>query len=250
MNSGKFAANFATAKKLNIAETWLTWISAVLMILEVILKNYSIDDIIQSVVISNCIIIVVFQLLTFIREIIQFIAEEHKRLDLFDNSFGTMLSEHRSVGYYSNDTIKAGITKLGVNNFESSFFTYRILEADFKYELLKAIIVLGVFVVAAICGLQIIIVLLIQITLPITIIVEGLRFGLTKYRVGSIYREYRKLFEKSSNIREADILNLVVSYTATIQSGHVLLSDKTYNHLNDPLSKEWQLIKKELNITE
>lgn len=179
---------------------------------------------------------------------LQFRAEKQKRLDLYDNSFGTKLSETHSEGYYSNDNVTPGYMKLAVNNFESVFFTYRIMKEDLYCTIAKAIFICVLFVCVAILGLKNIFVILIQITLPITILVESIRYAVTESRVEGIYFEYRKLFEKKGSIRYADILTQLVNYTATLTAGSVLLSNRTYNRLNASLSKEWEEIKKEFDI--
>lgn len=140
----------------------------------------------------------------------------------YDNSFGTKLSETRSVGYYSNDDVASGYMKLALNNFESVFFTYRIMKENLCPAIIKAIVISVIFILVAILGLQNIFILLIQITLPITIIVES--------------------------IRHADILNQLTNYTATLTAGSVLLDDRTYSKLNASLSKEWDEIKNEFEI--
>ena len=151
-------------------------------------------------------------------------------------------------GYYTNDSITSGYMKLAANNFESVFFTYRIMKEDLCCKVFKAIIICAIFVLVAMLGLQNIFILLIQITLPITIIVGSVRFAITESRVKEIYLEYRKLFEKKDSIRHADILNQLINYTATLTAGNVLLSDRTYNKLNASLSEEWEKIKNEFGI--
>ena len=248
MKTGNFATTFDKVRKADLAAKLLMWISAVLMLAEMFTQKLQYATATYYVVAVNCFVLVIFQIASFSRELLQFKAEMQKRLDLFDNSFGTKLSETHSDGYYSNDDVTPGYLKLAVNNFESVFFTHRIMKADLFCIVAKAIIICALFVFVAILGLQNIFVILIQITLPITILVESIRYAVTEYRIEGIYLEYRKLFEKKDSIRDADILNQLVNYTATLTAGSVLLSNKTYNRLNVSLSKEWEEIKKEFEI--
>ena len=54
--------------------------------------------------------------------------------------------------------------------------------------------------------------------------------------------------EKKDRIREVDIFYQLANYTATLAAGSVLLNERTYNHLNESLSKEWEYIKKYFEI--
>lgn len=248
MKPANFAIVFDTVKKFNRIAQILMWLSAALMVAEIITEKLQYTTITYYIVAVNCFVLVIFQVMSFSKELLQFKAEQLKRLDLYDNSFGTKLSERHSEGYYSNDNLDPGYMKLAVNNFESVFFTYRIMKEDFCRSIVMAIAISSLFVMVALFGLQNIFILLIQISLPITIIVDSIRFTVTESRISCIYLEYRSLFEKKDRIREADILNQLVNYTATLTAGSVLLNDRTYNRLNESLSKEWEDIKKEFEI--
>lgn len=248
MKQAEFAITFDSVKKFNRTANALMWISAALMIAEIFTGNNQYTDVTHYIVASNCFILVIFQAISFSKELLLFKVECQKRLDLYDNSFGTKLSETRSVGYYSNDDVASGYMKLALNNFESVFFTYRIMKENLCPAIIKAIVISVIFILVAILGLQNIFILLIQITLPITIIVESIRYAVTESRVKEIYLEYRKLFEKKESIRHADILNQLTNYTATLTAGSVLLDDRTYSKLNASLSKEWDEIKNEFEI--
>lgn len=248
MKIGEFAITFDNVKKVASIANALMWISAALMLAEMFTETQQHAEATHYIVAINCFVLVIFQVIYFYKEMLQFKAEQQKRLDLYDNSFGTKLSETHSEGYYTNDSITSGYMKLAANNFESVFFTYRIMKEDLCCKVFKAIIICAIFVLVAMLGLQNIFILLIQITLPITIIVGSVRFAITESRVKEIYLEYRKLFEKKDSIRHADILNQLINYTATLTAGNVLLSDRTYNKLNASLSEEWEKIKNEFGI--
>lgn len=248
MKTGNFAITFGRVRKADFIARLLMWISAALMLAEMFTQNQHYATATYYIVAVNCVLLVIFQIASFSRDLLQFRAERQKRLDLYDNSFGTKLSETHSEGYYSNDDVTPGYMKLAVNNFESVFFTYRIMKEDLCCTITKAIFICILFVCVAVLGLQNIFVLLIQISLPITIVVESIRYAVTEARVEEIYMEYRKLFEKKDSMRDADILNQLVNYTATLTAGGVLLSNRTYNRLNVSLSKEWEIIKKEFEI--
>lgn len=243
-----FTLTFKTVKKCDCFAQVLMWFSATLMLAELLTKNLGCTTATNYIVAIDCFVLIIFQFLSILKEFFQFKAEQQKRLDLYDNSFGTKLSETHSEGYYSNDKVAPGYMKLAVNNFESVFFTYRIMKEDLCCSIARAIFISFLFVLIAILGLQNIFILLIQITLPIKIFVDSIRFTVTERRISEIYFEYRRLFEKKDCIREADILNQLVNYTATLTAGSVLLNNRTYNRLNKSLSNEWEDIKKDFEI--
>lgn len=248
MKTGDFANTFDSVKKVDQGIKVSMWLSAALMLAEVFAEKMKYENTTECIAAINSFILVLFLFLSFSRELLLFKAEQLKRLDLFDNSFGTKLSETHTEGYYSNDSFTLGYKKLALNNFESVFFTYRIMKEDLGCVIIKAVLICAIFILVAIFGLHKIFILLIQITLPITILVESIRYVVTELRVKNIYFEYRKLYEKKGSIRHVDILNQLIKYTATLTAGSVLLSDRTYNKLNASLSKEWEQIKKEFDI--
>ena len=248
MKTGDYRITFDTVKKYDKISRILMWISAALMVAEIISENQQYTTITYIMVVINCFTLVIFQIISFCKVSLQFKAEQQKRTDLYDNSFGTRLSESRSEGYYSNDEVSSGYMKLAVNNFESVFFTYRIMKEDLRDSIVMAIAIVLLFVCVSLLGLQNIYILIIQITLPITIFVDSIRFAVTYCRISDIYKDYRKLFEKKDSIREADIIKQLLNYTATLTAGSVLLNDKTYKRLNDSLSVEWESIKRDFEI--
>lgn len=248
MKTAEFRSTFDKVKTYDKISQILMWISAALMVAEIISEKQQYTTITYIMVVINCFSLVIFQIISFHKELLQFKAEQQKRMDLYDNSFGTKLSESRSEGYYSNDEVFSGYMKLAVNNFESVFFTYRIMKADLRNSIVRAISVVLLFVCVSLLGLQNIYILMIQITLPITIVVDSIRFAVTYCRISEIYKDYRNLFEKKDGIREADIINQLLNYTATLTAGSVLLNDRTYNRLNESLSKEWVDIKTKFEI--
>lgn len=248
MNTDNFTLTFNSVKKYDRISKNLMWLSAALMVAEIFTEKLPYPTITIYIVAVNSIVLIFFQIMSISKEMLQFKAEQQKRLELYDNSFGTKLSETHTEGYYSNDKVAIGYMKLAVNNFESVFFTYRIMKEDLYSSIIRAITICSLFVLVAILGLQNIFILLIQITLPIAIIVDSFRFVVTESRISSIYFEYRRLFEKKDRIREVDIFYQLANYTATLAAGSVLLNERTYNHLNESLSKEWEYIKKYFEI--
>lgn len=116
-------------------------ISSTLMIGEFLCSLYESYACIVSVIIPlNCILIILYHVGEIFFDFVLAFAEKAKRKDLFDNAFGTKLAVKNSEGYYTNTGLPPGVYKLGVNNYESCFFTYRILKNDLWQNVTRVII--------------------------------------------------------------------------------------------------------------
>lgn len=244
-----FKNKFDIARKVKRITNILFVISSILMFFEYICSNNGASAKISYYIVSlNCLFIIIYQFGEICFDFILAYAEKEKRRDLFDNAFGTKLATKNSEGYYTNTGLPPGVYKLGVNNFESCFFTFRILKTDLWENVVRVIVIALLFLLIAFVPEKSWLVLLIQLTLPLSIILEALRYFETMYSLNNILDDYWKLFEKSNNIREADILFNLSNYTSTLARGRIILSNRTYNKLNDKVSLEWSEIKKKLNI--
>lgn len=103
------------------------------------------------------------------------------RKDFFDNSFETKYVEGRnSEEYFTNDELKAGFYKMGVNLFENVFFTREITAEMKKRKTLPVIMLLVILLVLAFWGYK-----NIFIGIPI------LQLFLSVYFLGSLVKLYQ-----------------------------------------------------------
>lgn len=244
-----FKNKFDIARNVKQASNVIFVISSTLMIVEFLCSLYESYACIVSVIIPlNCILIILYHVGEIVFDFVLAFAEKAKRKDLFDNAFGTKLAVKNSEGYYTNTGLPPGVYKLGVNNYESCFFTYRILKNDLWQNVTRVIIISILFLLVAFIPDKSWLVLLIQLSLPLVIFQESIRYLVTLSSLNSILDDYWKLFEKASEIREADLLYSISNYTSTLAIGRIILSESTYNKLNQKLSIEWSEIKNNLNI--
>lgn len=247
--SGDFKSLFQTVRRLRSAENWCVYIATTFLVFELFATIYNaVPAVVSCCQIATCILAVISLLIGLLSDQFLYQAEEEKRKDLLDNAFGTHLSEHDSNSYYSNETTPKGIKKLAVNNYESSFFTQRILSAGMGRQIALFISVLLVFVVVSLLANRDAVVLLLQLALPVNIIVEFVRYCSTYYRVKKLTLTYRMLFDNNKQPRPADLLLNVLNYTAALAYGKTLLDEKKYNQMNESLSLEWENIRKSLNL--
>lgn len=244
-----FSNIFQSVRKIRITESWCVIIATVFLVIEFVVTRYCANPaLIRLCQIATCVFAVLSMLLGLLSDHLLYQAEEEKRKDLFDNSFGSHLAEHNASSYYSNDAIPKGIKKLAINNFESSFFTKSILKAGMGRNIAVFVIVVLVYIVVSIVASRDAVVLLVQSALPVNITIEFVRTCSTYFRVNKLYHAYRVLFDNNSNPRTVDLLSNVLSYTAALAYGKTLLNEKLYEKINTSLSKEWEMIRTTLNL--
>lgn len=250
-----FKSSFDKAKKFDVWSGLLTYISAALFlivfVLELFSQNYTTILWIDRL---NCIVIVSYIILEFITDCIHSSAETYRRTDLVDNSFGCKLAENRSEEYYSNDELKNGLYKLGVNSFESCFFSYKIaLESQCRL-LHKSVFFGMLFILCAIVGYDKGIVFIIQLSLPLSVVIQAIRQQRFVSHLKIIYDNYRSVFDTLRDKKEiaqndyAKLTKEILEYEGTISWANLLLDEKKYNDMNAKLSEEWGQIKDEYKI--
>lgn len=250
-----FKNSFDKAKRLDAWSNRLIWISAFLFLIVFVGKLFSLNStIIQWIERVNCIVIFIYIVLEFVTDCIHSSAEAHRRCDLVDNAFGCKLAESRSEGYYTNDELKNGLYKIGVNSFESCFFSYKIASKSQCLLWVKSALFALLFIICAVIGYDKGIVVLIQLSLPLFVISHAIRQQRFVSRLKKTYDNYRSVFDTLRNKKSisqndyAKIMKEVLEYEGTISWANILLDEKTYNEMNEALSKEWEQMKKDYKI--
>lgn len=249
-----FKKKFDTAKKYDKISTFLLYASTILLIINFTLghiTNYH-STIIHWIEIINCVAIILFSIFEIIVNYIHFEAESHRREDFVDNSFASLIAENRTEGYYTNNDLKLGLYKMGVNNFESCFFSYNIAKKDLSYLWSKTILISLIFITIAICGYDKLLIFIIQLSIPIVLLQQSVKHTLFVSRLKNVLCRYRSLFssikKSKSKKNDSELIRDILEYEATIAWGNILLDEKTYNKMNFTLSNEWEDLKKEYSI--
>ena len=250
-----FRASFDEAKKYSKYSNFVLSVSTILLgmgfgikILDEDLSHIS--DFISSI---NSLFIIAFIVLSFLEENSFYNASIDRRSDFVDNSFKSSLSEHRSDGYYSNESIVSGIYKMAVNGFENSFFTYNISKEITKSKWIKNSFFIIVVLIFAVFGFSGAFVLLLQLTLPILLLQQAIRHTLLVIRINRVYENYRRLFNDlkdlgESKYKQPEIILNVLDYETILTFGAILLDSKIFDKLNPSLSGKWEVMKKEYKI--
>lgn len=252
-----FKSSFDKAKKFDVWSGLLTYISAALFlivfVLELFSQNYTTILWIDRL---NCIVIVSYIILEFITDCIHSSAETYRRADLVDNAFGCKLASNRSEDYYTNDELQKGLYKLGVNSFESCFFSYKIAAESQHCMWWKAVFFAMLFFFCAIFGYNKGVIFIIQLSLPLTVILQAIKQQKFVSHLKNIDGNYRSIFDtlrNKKNISKNDYAKLtkeILEYEGTISGANILLNEKKYEELNKALSDEWNRIKCEYEIVQ
>jgi hypothetical protein len=249
-----FKRDFKRAKQFDRFNSYFLYISTFLLVVGFILKKIPTMDekIASNIETANAILIVAIFFLGILVDYIYRNAENLRRLDLIDNSFGTRLSEKKSKDYYTNDDTDFGFKKVGINNYESSFFTYNILKEYINKERIKAGVISISFFLLAVCGYDKILILILQLSIPFTLISRLYKTEVLYCCSKSVCDNYRSIFDKAEELSEtkfhAEIVKNLLVYESNLAWSNILLDDATYHRMNEALSAEWDDIKARYNL--
>lgn len=239
-----FRKEFDVVRHWRTVEDWSLGGAALLMITEFSLtRAANLPQAITIIQIITCLLVVCSVMSNVVADYLLYQAEEDKRLDLLDNAFGRHRAEWHSKGYYNNDTLPNGFNKLAMNNFESSFFTYKILKSGLLTQWAILAVVWFAFLLVSLSGVRDVVVLLIQVALPMQVCLNAIRYFVTFFRVKAIYKSYRLLYNNGQHPRASDLMFNVLNYTAALAYGRLLLSNTRYSRMNESLSAEWESIR-------
>jgi hypothetical protein len=176
-------------------------------------------------------------------------AEDMRRKDLIDHSVSTQLADQNSIDYFTNNEIAPGIYKLGVNIFESSFFSKSIAEKMVWPAFRKVLLIILVFTVATLWADNEGMTTILQMALPYTIIQQFIRLLYYKHRLSGIYDTFVTIFQTPKNGRQSNLLlHNAMTYDSTHAWASIKLSQRLYDKWNPDLTAEWAALKQRLNI--
>lgn len=244
-----FKDNFDKAKKFDTYSNYALVISTAILIIAFFVnkKVVCFQQVSEWINRVNCLFILLYVGVEFMKDYYFFDASIQKREDFIDNSFGCSISGKKSQEYFTNDNIKAGIYKMCVNCFENVHFSYNIGYAMLTGIWVKAIFVSSIFIFLSICGYSEVVVLIIQLTLPLLLLLNAIKQTLFVNRLKNNLSSFKRLFNNMKrNERDdyiAEIICNVIEYEAILSWGGILFSSKLFSKMNTTLSQEWDSIK-------
>lgn len=233
---------------------WIILVISILgPIIQKIVTNYVIVEVFEMVIMIS--IPFYFFVDSIQSLILRPLANSIRRNDFIDNSLGSKLSLRKSLGYYDNDNLKAGLYKLTCNLLENCFFTLELL----KKQTIKILLVPTTFsiliLVFAYCGFKQLStsILIFQVFFSASIIGKAINHFILLSGLSNIQNSLSALFViqdfKINDIKyESLILKNLLDYETLISRIQVTIPDKLFDEHNFKLSAEWGALKENKNI--
>ncbi len=210
----------------------------------------------DTINILNIIGISLFFCIELINEFILLPQADNKRRDDFiDNSFGSKFSTNNSVGYYDNDEINKGLYKASVNLFENCFFTYSLVKIATISKIIMPTIMLLLTIVLAFYGFK-------QVPIALTVLqaifsanILGLliKHFILLNKLSTIQDTWILLFQNSdlktdTHKYQTHIYKYWLQYETLHSKINAGISDKIFTKNNVLLTDEWNKLKLKYNI--
>lgn len=180
-------------------------------------------------------------------------AEMKRRLDWLDHSFGTNFSGKKSEGYFTNESLEAGLKKLAVNCFENAHHTNFIISRMSPVTLTKTIILVLIFIFSSLIGDREIARLFFELSFPALLINKLIRTIFYRTKISHVYDRFKTLFNDlmttDFNNKTAEALRDIVEYETTLAWASTPLDSEIFYKHKDRLAEEWEDLKKEYKIT-
>ncbi|ORX75834.1 hypothetical protein BCR32DRAFT_271639 [Anaeromyces robustus] len=206
--------------------------------------------IIIHIVINSAYIIITRLIDIFLKN---YVETEHRKT-FIKNSLNANITENTTPDLYYNNNEKESIKKMGLNCFETLFFSKFIANKMIKEEGLKTfgIILIYISLLFQIKNLAALILIISQTFFSIEYIFKFIKLYYFKTQANYIYTEVYDIFitspPKEENVFIAKILDIIMNYECLKYFCKISLSSRIFNKYNSILSKEWDdIYNKKLN---
>jgi hypothetical protein len=178
-------------------------------------------------------------------------AEDKRRQDFLSNACNIPLIHETTVGYYNNDLIGV-IPRIAGQLFENTFFTKSIVHFMVRRErkFLCAYVVIYLLIIFYRDTDLAFIAVVSQAIFSEQILSRYLRLEWFRMRTEKTFDEVYRMFQSKpdKDNLQAQTLDFLVNYETTKATAGIPLSSRLFERLNPTLSREWECIKKKLNI--
>jgi hypothetical protein len=233
------------------------WIILGLSTLPLICNEFCLkNNLSDTINILNIIGISLFFFLELINEFILIPQADNKRRDDFiDNSFGSKFSPNNSIGYYDNDEINNGLYKAAVNLFENCFFTYSLVKVTTISKIITPTIMLFLTIVLAFYGFKQVPFALsvLQALFSANILGMLIKHFILLNKLSSIQDTWILLFQntdlKTDTVKyQTHIYKYWLQYETLHSKINAGIPDKVFTKNNPILTTEWATLKQKYNI--
>jgi len=178
--------------------------------------------------------------------------ENQRRKSLLKESFGVNTTLKETNKYYNNNE-KHSIVKLGLNCYESAFFTKKIVDKMMPGNILKFVIIITIYVILMIKLEDMNLLLVItQTVFSSEIILYFIKLCYYKFQLDKVCKDFENIYFKIG-LQNKDInvliLDTTMDYECLKSYCKILISSKIFFDNNDKWSKEWQKLLKKIKRT-
>jgi hypothetical protein len=176
-------------------------------------------------------------------------AESERRKSLLKESFNSPITLKETNRYYNNNETPS-VEKLGLNSYESVFFTKNVVDKMIIKDLFKIVVLIIVYIILMVRLDNLDILLIITQTLfSSEFIFYFIKLIYYKFQLEKLSNEFQNVFfitkNKDSN-RNALILDAVMGYECLKSYCEISISSKIFFANNDKWSKDWKNILKKI----
>ena len=170
------------------------------------------------------------------------LAEKERRKSLLKESFNIPITLKETKKYYNNKATPS-IKKLGLNSYESVFFTMNVVNNMILKDLVKMVLLVVAYIIFMIQLDNLDILLIITQTLfSSEFIFYFIKLIYYKFQLEKISNEFHDIFFIIKDVKNKNILilNSVMEYECLKNYCEILTSSKIFFKNNDKWSKEWK----------
>jgi len=244
-------------KRLESINSFIFWLTLFLSIFPIVFTEICDEyGFIHWINIFNIIAIALFFIIEILNEYILLpLADNKRRDDFIDNSFGSKFSIKNSIDYYDNQEIENGMYKAAVNQFENCFFTYSLVKISTVSKIVIPAVMLIFMSIIAYYGFSRVpfALTILQAFFSANILGDLIKHLILINRLSSIQDSWLQLFqninlkqEVSNN--EPHILRYWLQYETLHSKINANISNKTFNKSNEKLTADWNDLKTKYNI--
>lgn len=180
------------------------------------------------------------------------LAETERRKSLLKESFNINTTLRETNKYYNNDEILS-IKKLGLNCYESVFFTKKVVDKMMFINSIKITILIIIYIILMIQLENLELLLVITQTLfSAEILFYFIKLCYYKFQLDKICKEFQDIFfiRGVSNNTEVLLLDATMDYECLKSYCKIATSSKIFNKYNKEWSDEWNKLLKKLKQQE
>lgn len=248
---------FKIINRLSKLGSIIFWLILIFSIFPFLFKEYC--NTYNIINVMNVLNIISISLFFFIEILIDYIllpqADNKRRDDFIDNSFGSKFSTKNSIGYYDNDEVSNGLYKASVNLFQNCFFTYSLVKKITFSKITIPVIMLLLMMILAYYGIKEVPFALsvLQALFSANILGQLIKHIILLNRLSVILDNWILLFQNNdikSNTYNYQffIYRYWLQYETLHSKINAGITEKIFKKNNSTLTIEWENLKSKHNI--